>query len=213
MKTLLTAACALLAARPVLAIRITEYPAPSPIVALAVEPDGVVQLVTTKAREGVNGDPGVISLNSAGPANYLQAAAAGPTYMWVADAGGNKVIRLPLTNGSYDTFSLLTPSAGLSSMAVGPDGSAWVTEFSANKIGRVTPAGVVTEYPVKTAASGLMGITASEDGYLYFTEKLANKIGRIANDGTVEEFDVPTANSGPVGISATAGYVYFTESK
>jgi hypothetical protein len=35
-------------------------------------------------------------------------------------------------------------------IAAGPDGALWFTEFNANQIGRITPAGSITEYAVPT---------------------------------------------------------------
>jgi streptogramin lyase len=47
------------------------------------------------------------------------------------------------------------------------------------KIGRITPSGTITEYPIPTSQSDLWGITAGPDGNLWFTEGNGNKIGRI----------------------------------
>src|SRR5262245_18799499 len=59
----------------------------------------------------------------------------------------------------------------------GPDGNLWFTEADANRIGRITPAGVVTEFSAGiTPNSQPSGITAGPDGNLWFTE--AGKIGR-----------------------------------
>src|SRR5439155_25862858 len=39
------------------------------------------------------------------------------------------------------------PNSGLTEIAAGPDGNLWFTEPAPNRIGRITPAGVVTEFP------------------------------------------------------------------
>jgi uncharacterized protein (TIGR03437 family) len=72
-------------------------------------------------------------------------------------------------------------------IAAGPDGNLWFTESAANKIGKITPAGAVTEYSLapNTVPSG---ITAGPDGNLWFTEMQANKIGRITTAGAITEF-------------------------
>ena len=41
---------------------------------------------------------------------------------------------------------------------------------TANQIGRITTAGVITEFPIPTAGSGPAGIAAGPDGNLWFTE-------------------------------------------
>jgi virginiamycin B lyase len=45
-------------------------------------------------------------------------------------------------------------------ITAGPDGNLWFTEFTGNRIGRITPAGTVTEFPVLTGKRGPEGITA-----------------------------------------------------
>ena len=52
----------------------------------------------------------------------------------------------------------------------GPDGNLWFTERGSNNIGRITTAGVVTEFPIPTANSYPSGIAAGPDGNLWFTE-------------------------------------------
>jgi hypothetical protein len=95
---------------------------------------------------------------------------------------------------------------------VGPDGNLWFTEASGNRIGRITPLGVITEFPVPTTFSDLSGITAGPDGNLWFTEFSGNKIGRITPSGVITEFPVPFASGGPVGITAGPdGNLWFTE--
>ena len=72
-------------------------------------------------------------------------------------------------------------------IATGPDGNIWFTESSANRIGKITPAGAVTEYslPPNTVPSG---ITAGPDGNIWFTEMQTSKIGRITTTGAITEF-------------------------
>ncbi len=77
-------------------------------------------------------------------------------------------------------------------------------ETTGNRIGRITPAGAVTEFNVPTANSGLNSITAGPDGDLWFTETIGFKIGRITPAGTITEFraslGAPTAIvNGPDG--------------
>src|ERR1051326_1626975 len=64
-------------------------------------------------------------------------------------------------------------------ITAGPDGNIWFTENGANKIGKITPNGVVTEYPIPTAGSSPTDITAGSDNALWFTEYNGQQIGRI----------------------------------
>src|SRR5206468_2298578 len=81
-----------------------------------------------------------------------------------------------------------------------------------SRIGRITMAGVVTEFTVPTAGSDPGDIVAGPDGALWFTEVNGNKIGRNTTAGVITEFPVPTAGSGPSGIAAGPdGAIWFTE--
>ena len=71
------------------------------------------------------------------------------------------------------------------------DGALWFTENSGNKIGRITTAGVITEYSIPTNSSRPQGITAGPDGALWFTENSGNKIGRMTTSGAITEYPSP----------------------
>jgi hypothetical protein len=91
-------------------------------------------------------------------------------------------------------------------MTPGPDGNIWFTDFVGQRIGRITPAGAFTEFPVPGSPGG---ITAGPDGNIWFTEPLA--IGRLIITPTVDlrvdvdtfvpgdrlRVDVGVANPGP----------------
>jgi virginiamycin B lyase len=112
-------------------------------------------------------------------------------------------------------FPLPAGSASPRAIAVGPDGALWFTEFDPNKdlnrIGRITTAGAITEYPL-ASGSGPQSITAGPDGAMWFTEGLANRIGRITVAGTVTEFPALAAQALPFAITAGPdGALWFTE--
>jgi virginiamycin B lyase len=102
-------------------------------------------------------------------------------------------------------------SYGIEGITAGPDGAVWYTEFKASKIGRITPAGTVTEYPVPPSSYyGPTGITVGPDGALWFAER--DTIGRITTAGVVTEYPVPGPNGGPLQItSGPDGALWFTE--
>ncbi|MDX6619041.1 MAG: virginiamycin lyase [Gaiellales bacterium] len=100
----------------------------------------------------------------------------------------------------------------------GPDGNVWFVETGPNKIGRVTPEGVLTEYPSGPSSLlmlvGAAGIAAGPDGNLWFSENTKNMIGRITPAGAISEFLIaPTATDHrPHGIVAGPdGNLWFTE--
>jgi streptogramin lyase len=124
-------------------------------------------------------------------------------------AGGNGITRMT-TSGVATTF--VPPTSGSAqSIVSGPDGALWFTEMAGNRIGRVTTAGVFTEYPIPTASGDPYGIAVGSDGALWFTEK-ANKIGRITTAGTITEFPIAGDMAYSSAITAGAdGNLWFTE--
>jgi streptogramin lyase len=113
---------------------------------------------------------------------------------------------------TIETFAVPTPTSEPVGIALGPDKATWFTEAAANKIGKITVAGVVTEFLVPTGGSEPFGIAVGPDGNLWFAEALGNKIGRITTAGAVTEFPIPTAGAEPIGITAGPdGNLWFTE--
>jgi sugar lactone lactonase YvrE len=93
-------------------------------------------------------------------------------------------------------FPVLTTSDSpglLGDITAGPDGNLWFAEPGANKIGRITTSGAVTEFALSTA--GKPGtITAGPDGNLWFAEAgwpVVERAGRITPTGEVTEFALP----------------------
>ena len=104
-----------------------------------------------------------------------------------------------------------TSSGGAGAIVTGPDGALWFTEGA--KIGRITTAGSLTEYPIPPDSSGsILSITAGPDGALWYVETFNNKIARITTAGVVTEYAVPTSDTNPWGIaSGPDGALWFTE--
>ena len=107
----------------------------------------------------------------------------------------------------------ITANSAPQSITAGPDGNLWFTESAANKIGRITPTGVVTEFVNGlSAGSKPWGITSGPDGNLWITERGTSKIGRITPQGVITEFATITPNAAPWGITAGSdGNLWFTE--
>jgi virginiamycin B lyase len=103
----------------------------------------------------------------------------------------------------------LAPGSAPGSIAAGPDGALWFTEYHGDKIGRVSVSGVLSEYPL-SAGSMPWGIARGPDGALWFAE-FSNKIGRLSVSGALSEYPL-AAGSRPVGITnGPDGALWFTE--
>lgn len=65
-------------------------------------------------------------------------------------------------------------------ITLGPDGNVWFSVRGQDKLGRITPAGVITLFGAGiTAGARPTGITTGRDGALWFTENSGNRIGRL----------------------------------
>src|SRR5258706_11690758 len=102
-------------------------------------------------------------------------------------------------------------------ITAGPDGNLWVTEFWSNRIGRMTPSGELTEFPIPTPDSGPRGIVSGPDHGLWFVESAFNRtaIARITTSGVVTEFPIggnPSDQLQPTEIvAAPDGNLWFNQ--
>ena len=176
----------------------------SPIEGLAASPDGHVYVALGF------GQIGLISVTDAPGSQSHSGTAPAPA----AEVG--TVFQIPTPAGAAGPPSVVN-------MAIGGDGNLWFTmspptDANGNpivngkeNIGRMTPAGVISQFPVPTAFAGTPNsnttagtyITAGSDGNVWFLETSAGKIGRITPAGVIAEFALPTRGS-LYGIAAGA---------
>jgi len=111
---------------------------------------------------------------------------------------------MPAPAGDPSRVATSAPAPALwdrdpSAIAAGLDGNMWFTEPGADRIGRITPDGTITEFPAGAARfGGPQSITVGPDGHLWFTASGCSPrcgrqpaIGRISVDGTVQLFPAP----------------------
>jgi virginiamycin B lyase len=116
---------------------------------------------------------------------------------------------------SWNTLFSRQPPA---SLAPGPDGNVWFTEL-APYIGRATPAGAVTEFPIpSTFPLGLPGrqyIATASDSNLWFNGSASltgTGIGRITPQGVITAFSAGNDGSSLTALTAgTDGNIYFAQ--
>lgn len=92
----------------------------------------------------------------------------------------------------------------------GPDGNLWFTELTGNRIGRITPAGIITEFPIPTPNSDPRDLASGPDGHLYFTASNTNRVFRIALDGSITDNPLPGSDTRAIRITAGPGGMWFT---
>jgi virginiamycin B lyase len=133
----------------------------------------------------------------------------------VAIAGVFGVAGAPAQAAQLGAITEFPTAPGSRPLAIvaGPDGALWFTQIGANKIGRMTTDGVLTdEWTVPTPNSQPDGIAIGPDGSVWFAEVLGNKIGRLRPDRAIVEYPVPTLDSRPTEVTVGPdGHVWFTE--
>ena len=169
--------------------------------------------MTLAAVLGPGGLVPAAAQNTTPPPPLVAAVLPASRSVLVSGQGGSgqpTITEFPLASGS--TCPGPRQSCGLDDITAGPDGALWFVEGYANKIGRITTAGAISEFPIPTASSFPSGIAAGSDGALWFTELGGNQIGRITTGGAITEFAVPTVGSFPFAIAAGPdGALWFTE--
>ena len=96
-------------------------------------------------------------------------------------------------------------------MAAGPDGNVWFGELDATRhtVGRVTPAGVIKEFPVPATNSGISSVVTGPDGRIWAAKGDESSIVLLRRDGSfVSEIPVhPTPLSLSVGPDGNVWFV------
>lgn len=113
---------------------------------------------------------------------------------------------------ALDVITEFPSRGGLWSITSGSDGNLWfVPNDDSNMIGRISPNGTITDFPLPTYLSHPLGIASGIDGNLWFTESGANNIGRITPNGSITEFPIPTNRDSFYIASGPDGNLWFTE--
>jgi hypothetical protein len=100
-------------------------------------------------------------------------------------------------------------------ITVGPDGNLWFTELT-DAVGRITTAGVPTEFTLPTSNVFIHGIASGPDGALWITgetgQHTAAFIGRVTTSGSLTTYRLADPGASPQGITAGPdGNLWFVE--
>lgn len=84
-------------------------------------------------------------------------------------------------------FPVPTSAAGLGRITTAPDGSMWFLEQDANKVGRITASGQITEYALPAVDSSVdgpaKGLDVGADGTVWVTTDYGDSVTRLAPSG------------------------------
>lgn len=84
-------------------------------------------------------------------------------------------------------FPVPTSSAGLGRIVTAPDGNMWFVEADANKVGRITPSGQITEYPFPAEFPGtttLKDLDVAPDGTIWVVYESGERARHMNPDGS-----------------------------
>jgi virginiamycin B lyase len=91
----------------------------------------------------------------------------------------------------------------------GPDGAMWFAEMAGDNVGRITPDGTITEYPLPSRDrmhANPEGIAIGSDGAIWFSETLLQRMGRIdVHTHAITEFPIPPYPDGVAPATVAAG--------
>jgi len=106
-----------------------------------------------------------------------------------------------------DEFRLPNRGSLPNGIVAGADGNIWFTELASRKLGRLSPAGDLTEYPLPAIGTPL-SIAAGPGGALWLTAPQAHAVCKITPDGHAMIFYLPETvvpSLSPAAPTATCG--------
>lgn len=115
----------------------------------------------------------------------------------------------PTARAKVTEYPVPTTDSGPFAIAEGPDHALWFTENNADKVGRITASGQVTEFALPVG-SGALGIAAGGDGSLWIAAHGNGSIEKLTTGGTVTTYALTDQRS-PYGITTgPGGAIWFT---
>ncbi len=162
--------------------QICEYPIPfgdEGACDIITGPDGNLWFDSTGGNAMGRVTPtGIVTIyNNPAYARVFRGLTSGPNgNLWLTTNEDNTIVEINTAGQLVATFSASGSPYG---MTMGPDGNLWYDESSANNIGRITPQGVVTEFPIHTPNAVADPPTVGPDGNIWFSEFAANQIGEV----------------------------------
>ena len=109
-------------------------------------------------------------------------------------------------HAAVTVFPVPTSNAGLGRITTAPDGAMWFVMGEANKVGRITPGGSITEFPLgptTVASARVMDLDVSPDGSVWVVHDQGWKATRL--DPATGGLDVHDLGGEPYGGAVRVG--------
>jgi streptogramin lyase len=177
---------------------------------LAASPSGSIWFTESGDKVGrITGSGEITEYSVPGQPDYITVDSAGDA--WIGLDERDEITRVTPA-GLVSNFSVPAEPLGV---AFGPDGDIWYTDLGSgctllpkptcahySAIGRLTPTGSVTEFPLADIGAQPVAIIAGPDGNLWFSEELtflenpiaengSGAVGRITPGGVPTDYPIP----------------------
>ncbi len=116
------------------------------------------------------------------------------------------VVGTPPAHAAVSVYPVPTSDAGLGRIVTAPDGNMWFVEEDTNKIGRITPQGVITEFNLGETTTGegrVIDIDAAPDGSIWVVYDSGWKAARL--DPATGSANVTQLGAYPYGGAVRVG--------
>ncbi|HEX7832018.1 MAG TPA: hypothetical protein VF787_20345, partial [Thermoanaerobaculia bacterium] len=104
---------------------------------------------------------------------------------------GDVTTVLPLDHSFYPAY-----------LTNGPDGNIWISAHDSAKVGRLTPSGTLTQFPLPFSYDSPNGIVAAGDGNLWFTSNFS-WLRKITPAGVMTDVSNNLGASGMIGLDGS----------
>jgi virginiamycin B lyase len=196
---------------------VTRYPLANGVGAEGITwgPDGNVWFTEFWVQKVVRMTPAGVMTEFPIPNPNPRGIVTGPDHnLWFVDGNlQHESIARMTTTGVVTEYALgsnMTQQLQPYNIVSGPDGNLWFSEIG--HIGRITPEGVITHFPLSGQNSSATGVAGGADGNVWFTNPGANTVGRITPTGAIRQYPLPARNAQPAGIAhGSDGRLWFTE--
>lgn len=117
----------------------------------------------------------------------IAVASDGTTWFTNGGQTANSIGKID-TSGTATSYPIPTANANPWGITQGSDGNMWFTEYNASKVGRITPAGVITEYasPVQTP----LQVVPGSDARLWTGDFQGNTIAATSTAGAFQIYSL-----------------------
>ena len=131
--------------------------------------------------------------------------------MWFTEENAHQIGRLDPATGVITEYRPPHLNSAPRGITAGPDGNVWYVGLVGGFVGRVTPAGQISEFAIAQTEDRLTGICAGPDRNLWVVGQGATRVWRVNPEGAVTEFPIPGGSRGGSQITTGPdGNLWFT---